>query len=341
MGRTSYGVGPDNVARVVIGAGSLRWMLAKRTVQIWLALGAVWIVWSSTYLAIRVVVETLPPLLSAATRWAVAGSALYLIASRRGDRRDRPTRRHWRNAAVIGTALCLGGNGVVAMAEQRIESGTAALLVATVPLWVALFEWVRHRARLSSPVIVGLVVGFAGTAILVKPGGARAVDLFGAGLVLLAAAVWAAGSLFSRRAELPRRPLVAAGMEMICGGIACALAGSIGGELGRFDLSAVSRASVIGVGYLIVFGSLIGFTCYVWTFRNVPTSLATTYAYVNPLIAVILGALLLDERITATTVAGGLVIVLAVAIIVTATSGGVKTDEEVEHADLATNEVIA
>jgi len=303
-------------------------MLSRRSVQVWGALGAVWVIWGSTYLAIRVVIETFPPLLAMSMRWTGAGLVLFTIAVRRGDRSDRPTARQWRSAAVIGTALCLGGNGVVAVAEHRIASGTAALLVATVPLWVAVFEWARYRARLSRTVVIGLVVGFAGTAILVKPGGDGAVDVVGASLVLLAAALWAGGSLYSRRADLPARPLVAAGMEMICGGIACFLAAAIGGEIGRFDAGGLSRSSAIALGYLAVFGSIVAFTSYVWSFRNVPTSLATTYAYVNPLIAVILGTVIASEALSAATIVGGLVIVAAVAIIVTATGGGVRSEEE-------------
>jgi len=312
-------------------------MLARRSVQIWAALGAVWVIWGSTYLAIRFVVETMPPLLSASIRWMIGGSVLYLIAIRRGDRSDRPTLRQWRSAAIVGTALCLGGNGLVAIAEQRVESGTAALLVATVPLWVAVFEWGRHRARLSPPVLAGLVIGFAGTAVLVKPGGDGAVDAGGASLVLLAAALWAAGSLYSRHAELPSRPLVAAGMEMICGSVACAIAGIAGGEIGRFDVAAISQSSAFALLYLAAFGSIIGFTSYVWTFRNVPTSLATTYAYVNPLIAVILGNLLASERFTSTMLIGGGIIVVAVAVIVTATGGGVRSEGETIAPDLAAN----
>ncbi len=303
-------------------------MLSRRSVQVWGALGAVWVIWGSTYLAIRVVIETFPPLLAMSMRWMAAGLVLFTIAVRRGDRSDRPTARQWRSAAIIGTALCLGGNGVVAVAEHRVASGTAALLVATVPLWVAVFEWARYRARLSRAVVIGLVVGFAGTAVLVKPGGDAAVDAIGASLVLLAAAIWAGGSLYSRRADLPARPLVAAGMEMICGGIACFLAGTMGGEIGRFDAGALSRSSAIALGYLAVFGSIVAFTSYVWSFRNVPTSLATTYAYVNPLIAVVLGVVIASEALIATTVVGGLVIVVAVAIIVTATGGGVRSEDE-------------
>jgi len=319
-------------------------MPRPRALTVVAALGVVYVIWGSTYLAIRIVIETLPPFLMASARWIVGGVVLYVFAIRRGDGSDRPTLTHWRSAAVIGTALCLGGNGLVAVAEQRVASGTAALLVATVPLWLVLFEWLRHRVKPSKPVSAGLVVGFIGTGILVLPGGAGAVDPSGAGLVLLAGAIWAAGSLYARRARLPSRPLVAAGMEMIMGGIALLVAATIVGEWARLDLRGVSRSSGIALAYLAVFGSIVAFTSYVWLLRNVQTSLVATYAYVNPLVAVVLGSLIADERLTATMIAGGLVIVAAVALIVTASGGTPRAADEPpieERPDLASQELPA
>jgi drug/metabolite transporter (DMT)-like permease len=306
----------------------------------WLALLIVYVIWGSTYLAIRVVIRTMPPLLSAGTRWVIAGTAMYAFAIRKGDRADRPTRRHWLNAAVIGTALCLGGNGLVSIAERRITSGMAALLVATVPLFTAAFDFLRSRARIPPIVVGGLALGFGGTAVLVRPShGAGHVDAFGALLVLAASAAWAAGSLFARRASLPERQFVATGMEMLCGGLALWVVGSLGGEISRFHPSAVSGESFLALGYLIVFGSLTAFTAYVWLLRNERTSIVTTYAYVNPLVAVILGALILNETITATTLLGGSIIVIAVAIIV---SSGARAPEPVpadEQRDLSAQEL--
>lgn len=312
--------------------------------KVWAALAAVYIVWGSTYLAIRFAVETLPPFLMAAARWLVAGGILYAWSIRRGDRSDRPTAEHWRNAAVIGAALCFGGNGLVAVAENRISSGAAALLVATVPLWLATLEWLRFRVRLSRWAVAGILIGFGGTAILVLPGGEGAVDVTGAGLVLLASLLWSAGSLFARRAALPARPLLGAGMQMIAGGVVLVVAGAIGGEFGRLDLEAASAKSLLAVGYLALFGSIVGFSSYVWALRNAPTSLVSTYAYVNPVVAVLLGAAFASEAITTTTIVGGLVIVVAVAIIVTATGGGARAPDEVapaERPDLASEQLPA
>ena len=287
------------------------------TPRAWVALSLVYVVWGSTYLAIRVVVRTLPPLLSAGSRWVIAGTIMMAIGRRGLRAGSRPTARHWRNAAIIGTALLFGGNGLVSVAERRVTSGMAALLVATVPLFIALFEWIAFRTRPRPAVVVGILMGFAGTAVLVRPRtGSGHVDLTGALVVVAAAATWAAGSLFARKADLPDRPVLATGMQMLCGGAVIFVVATIGGEWGRLHPSHVSATSLIGVGYLIVFGSLIGFSSYAWLIRNAKTSIVATYAYVNPLVAVFLGALILNEKITATTVAGGSIIVAAVALIV-------------------------
>ena len=291
---------------------------AGLSAKVWLALAAVYVVWGSTYLAIAYVIESVPPFLGAGARWLLAGAILYAAGARGRDPADRPTSAQWRNAAIIGTALCLGGNGLVSLSERRIPTGMAALLVATVPLFAVAFEFARHRARLARPVIVGLVLGFAGTALLVGSRGNGRVDVVGALLVLSASVFWVTGSLFSRDADLPRRPMVAVGMEMLCGGSALLAAGALGGEFGRFHPGHVSRASLLALGYLIVVGSLVAFQCYAWLLRNVKTPIALSYAYVNPLVAVMLGWAIRHERITATTIAGGTIVVVAVALIVSA-----------------------
>lgn len=284
----------------------------------WIALWVVYIVWGSTYLAIAVVIETLPPFLSASVRWLVAGSLmLAFVAVRRGFT-QRPTAVHWRNAAVVGVLLVAGGNGLVSLAEQRITSGMAALLVALVPLLIGAFDALASRKLPHPVVMVGLLLGFAGVAILVSPRqGAGAVDTAGALLVVGAATAWAAGSVFAGRVRLPQQPLVATGMEMLCGAAALIVMGLLHGEAGRFDLFGASRASLIALGYLIVFGSLITFTAYTWLLRTAPTAVTATYAYVNPIVAVALGALIRSEAITPTTILGGAVIVAAVMTIVT------------------------
>jgi drug/metabolite transporter (DMT)-like permease len=309
----------------------------------WLALLTVYIIWGSTYLAIRVAVRTVPPLLAAGGRWTLAGILMLTFGLRHrngsGERPSWPSARQWLSTAIIGTALCLGGNGLVSVAEKRISSGMAALLIATVPLFVALFDFARNRARMPMSVIAGLALGFGGTAVLVRPQhGAGAVDTVGALTVLAAGAAWAAGSLYARNAPLPERPAVATGMEMLCGGIASLIVSAIGGDFGRFHPGAVSTRSLLAIGYLVVFGSLVAFSAYVWLLRNVRISIVTTYAYVNPLVAVLLGWLILNEHVTSTVFVGGSIIIAAVAIIV-ASSGDRRPPADSNRADLAMEEL--
>ena len=297
--------------------------------SVWGALVTVWIVWGSTYLAIRVAVRTIPPLMMGSIRFLIAGGLLYLFSVRRGERiEDRPTATHWRSAFIIGTALLLGGNGLVSFAEQRVPSGIAALLVATVPLWLAVGDRVRYGRRLSWQTVVGLAIGFGGVVFLVGQSGAGRIDSLGAAALVAASMFWAAGSLYSRHAPLPRRPLVGTGMEMLAGGVVLAVASIATGELGRLDLERVSGESVLGLAYLIVFGSWVGFTAYIWLLRNTRTSLVGTYAYVNPVVAVLLGWALLGETITVRTLLAGAVIVVGVALIVTSRSPA-RSDEAV------------
>ena len=309
-----------------------------------MALVAVYIIWGSTYLAIRVAIRTIPPFLAAGVRWSIAGVAMLSFGMRsrdeNGERPARPSARQWFSAAVIGTALCLGGNGLVSVAEKRISSGMAALLIATVPLFAALFDFVRNRARMRAAVLAGLGLGFAGTAILVRPQhGAAHVDGIGALTVLVAAALWAAGSLYARTAPLPPKPAVSTGMEMLCGGIALLLASAAGGDFGRFHPGDVSWRSLVAIAYLLVFGSLVAFSAYVWLLRNVRISIVTTYAYVNPLVAVFLGWLILNERVTSTVFIGGSIIIAAVAIIVAWGGERRALPEDMNRADLAMEEL--
>lgn len=286
---------------------------------VWAALAVIYVVWGSTYLAIRFTIETLPPMLSASFRFLVAGALLYGFAIRRGDPdTDRPGLPQWRSAAIVGGLLFLGGNGGVVWAEQRIPSGVAALLVATVPLWMALIGYAALRERLPKIAVAGLVVGFAGTALLIRPTGEGSIDTLGALVVVGGSLSWAIGSLYSRRAPLPSRPLVSASMQLLCGGAALGIVGSAAGELGRIEPSAFSRSSMLALGYLIAFGTLAAFPCYTWLLRAAPTSLVSTYAYVNPVVAVALGWAFADERVEPLTILAGGIVVTAVAMIVTA-----------------------
>ena len=282
-------------------------------------MAAVYVVWSTTYLAIKVVNETLPTLLATAVRFLVAGAVLYGIAIRRGDRvGDRPTRRNWRAATIVAVLLFICGNAGVAWGERTIPSGLAALVIATVPLWIAVIDRIVFHHRQPPLVIGGLVLGFVGAAILVQGSISGHVDTTGLLVVIGASIAWASGSLYQRRAPLPRRTFVSAGMQMLIAGVILIVLSAAAGEFGHIDTSTFSRASVLALAYLIVFGSWLGFTSYLWLLRNARTSLVSTYAYVTPVGAVILGAVVLDEAITARTVVAGLLIVVAVAIIISA-----------------------
>jgi drug/metabolite transporter (DMT)-like permease len=298
------------------GAGA-----ARPGVRIWLALGTVYILWGSTYLGIKYAIDTIPPLLMGSLRFLVAGGVLYLLAIRTGDTRgDHVGTRQWLAALVIGGALLVGGNGGVILAEQYAPTGVVALLVATAPLWMAIIDRVVFGRRLPGLVIVGLLVGFGGVAFLIGSPGSGHINLFGAALALAAPLCWASGSVFTRHVRLPIRPLVAASMEMLWAALLFGIASILTGELARIQWQHVSTTSIVALLYLIVFGSLVGFSAYVWLLRSAPLSLVSTYAYVNPVVAVILGGIFLGEAINARLVIAGGIIILAVALIVVARS---------------------
>lgn len=293
-------------------------LVDRRSAGVVAALATVYVVWGSTYLAIALAIETLPPLLTAAVRFLVAGALLYALA-RRFDAppAQRPDRRQWLAAAVTGAFLLSIGNGGVTWAQQTVPSGVAALVIASIPLWIAVLGRAFFRERLSLLAAVGIGVGFAGVALLVNPVGG-AIDPVGGLLLVLAAAGWSVGTLLSRGTRLTVSPLVGAGMQMLCGGALLAVAGVAAGELGEIRPAEVSSRSVVGLLYLIVFGSIVAFSAYVWLLRNAATSLVATYAYVNPVVAVFLGWLVLDEAISARTLVAGGIVLAAVALIVSA-----------------------
>jgi drug/metabolite transporter (DMT)-like permease len=278
-----------------------------------LALATVYLVWGSTYLAIRVTDRTMPPLLMSSVRFLIAGGALYAFASRG---RARPTAREWGAAAIVGAALLLLGNGGVAWAETRLESGLAALIVAIIPLWVAVMDRVFFGRRLSRTAVLGLVIGFAGVALLVRPGGGG--DAFAALALVVTTSAWAGGSLYARGATLPESPLLAAAMQMLTASVFLGVAGLAMGEASDVHASSFATKQVIAFAYLVVVGSLIAFSAYAWLLKNVRISLVATYAFVNPVVAVALGTLFLAEPIGWTTVVAGAAIVVAVVLIVTA-----------------------
>ncbi len=287
--------------------------------RVWIALGTVYVVWGSTYLAIRWTVETVPPFTSGATRFLVAGVLVGVAARlRRGRGTWRIERLRIRNAAVCGALTLAGGNGVLVLAETRVPSGLAALLVAVVPLWLVLLRrFVGDRTPALT--VAGVLVGLAGVALLLLPGsGGKHVDVGYAALILLAALSWSVGSLLVTRTAVPSEPAMLSSIEMVAGGAVLLVAGAARGEFARVHLGDISGKSWLSLAYLVIFGSIVAFSAYLYALANAPTSLVATYAYVNPVVAVALGVMLAGEHLTASEVMGGLVIVASVVLVVSA-----------------------
>jgi drug/metabolite transporter (DMT)-like permease len=284
---------------------------------LFVAFAIVYVVWGSTYLAIRFAIETLPPFLMAGARFLVAGGVLY-ASSRLLGGAARPTAAHWRSTAVLGVLLLLAGNGLVVWAEHRVASGIAALVVGIVPCFVVLLEWLRPGgARPTWRVVAGMLLGLAGLAWLLGPdaimGGGR-VDFLGVAALVLASLTWAVGSIYVRHAAVPS-PFLSSGMQMLAGGGALLVLGLALGEPWTFDVAAVSARSTLGWLYLIVFGSIVGFSAYIWLLRVSTPARVSTYAYVNPVVAVLLGWVLADEPLTLRTLIAAAVIVSGVVLI--------------------------
>jgi drug/metabolite transporter (DMT)-like permease len=286
--------------------------LGASTPAVWTALAAIYVIWGATYLGMEIAMESMPPFLMASARFLIAGAILYAVFRPR----ERPARRHWVSTAIVGFFLLVGGNAMVAVAQGRIDTGVAALIVATLPLWLALFDFGVTRRRLAAQSALGIVVGFGGIALLVRPGGD--IDLLGAVVCLLAPISWAIGSLYARQVGRPRTLLLGTGMEMLAGGAILAVIGLAAGE--RVDVAAVSTRSWVALGGLVLFGSIVAYSCYVWLLHVAPMELVGTYAYVNPVIAVLLGAAFLSESITLWVLVSGAAIVASVALIVRAQS---------------------
>ncbi|MEV6103593.1 EamA family transporter [Streptomyces sp. NPDC051940] len=300
------------------GGGGTHPPAPQRTgAAVWGALAIVYVVWGSTYLAIRVTVETVPPFLSAGGRFVVAGLILAaIVAWRRGAGALRVTGRQLASAALVGLLLLLGGNGLVVLAETSVPSGLAALLVAGVPVWIVLLRRLSGE-RPGAATFGGVGLGVAGLAVLTVPGFSGDVGLGGVLTVVAGTLLWSLGSFASGRLPMPRDPLAASALEMVAGGLGCLLMGLGRGEQHDLVLGEISGRSWFALGYLVVFGSLVAFTAYVWLLHSAPLSLTATYAYVNPVVAVLLGALILDEALTWSVVLGGAVVVSGVCLIVT------------------------
>lgn len=305
--------------------------MGKRTMVL-VCFAAVYVLWGATYLGMRVAVESIPPHLMSGLRFFIVGAIFYPLF--RLTSREKPTLSQWRTAIVVGVLLCLCGNGTVAWAERIVPSGLAALLVATVSLWMVLIEWLRPGGRRPAPrVLVGFVLGFIGMAILIGPkhlGGADRINPWGALALILASLAWASGSIYSRHHPLPRTPLLAAGMEMLAGGVGLLLFSAIRGDLRDFHFANVTLRSWLGLLYLIVFGSALGFSAYAYILKHSTAARVATYAFVNPVVALLLGWLIANEPLSFRTLGASVVILAAVVLVIAAPhQDPIRADEAV------------
>ncbi len=287
-------------------------------IKIIVAFAAIYVIWGSTYLAIKISIETIPPFLMASSRFLIAGGLLYAIARLRGA--EKPTRAHWKSAAILGSLMFLAGNGALTWAELKVPSGLAALLLSVIPLWMVLLHHLEMRRRLGAQIILGLVLGLVGIGVLVGPrellGGGQVIPS-GAVVLILGSLGWSLGSLRSRRMEMPKSSLLSASMEMLAGGAGLMLLALATGEGRTLLHPEVSLRSILAVGYLVCFGSLVAFTSYTWLLGVTSPSRVATYAYVNPVIAVFIGWALGNEILNLRVAAATFVIISAVALIIT------------------------
>lgn len=297
------------------------------------AFAAIYLIWGSTYLAIRFAIETLPPFLMAAVRFLAAGGAMYLWARLRGV--SAPLRRQWTAAALVGGLMLVFGVGGVSWAEQRVPSGAAALIVTVGPLWMVLVDWLFFGGpRPSGRVVLGILLGFSGVILLIGPEqvvGAGRIDMLGAGVILVGTVTWSFGSLYSRGSQLPDSPILATGMEMLAGGVLLLLVAIAFGELARTDVAHISARSILATGYLAVFGSIVALSAYLWLLKVDTPARVISHAYVNPVVAVFLGWALADEPLNARTVAATMIIIAGV-LAITRRERPQIASVEMEHA---------
>ena len=312
----------------------------SQVVKIVLAFAAIYTIWGTTYLGIRIAVETMPPFFMAGTRFLIAGVLIFGILRARGA--PMPRRLHWRSAVIIGAFLLVGGNGLVTWSEQQVPSSTAALVVATMPLWMALFDWLIFKgSRPGKRVTIGLLLGLIGIVLLIGPGqilGTAGFSLIALLILLLAPILWSLGSLYSRGADLPDDTFMSTAMEMLAGGALLLVVGLLTGEASRLNIAAFSTQSLAAFAYLTIFGSIVAFTAYIWLLKVVQPTKVATYTYINPVFAVFLGWLILSEAITPITIAAVIIIIFAVIMITMREPKPAplkeQTDEPTSHAAL-------
>ena len=295
-------------------------MAATNRTAIILAFAAVYLIWGSTYLGILFAIQSIPPFLMAGVRYSTAGLIMYGLTRAQGA--ARPGRATWKPAAIIGACLLLGGNGGVTISEKYIDSGLAAVVIATVPIYITLLGWLTGTAPRPKPIVwMGLIGGFIGVALLLghtaqATGGHR--PGLGIGILLCSSFIWSAGSLYSRTVKGAPSPFLAAGQQMICGGALLIIAGFITGEHRGFDPRHITWLSLGAFIYLVVIGALVGFTAYIWLLRHCDPAKVATYAYVNPVVAMILGTFFAHETLSGRAVAGAILIIGSVAMVITA-----------------------
>jgi len=309
---------------------SVRQRLENKNIKIIVAFAAIYIIWGTTYLGIRVAIETIPPFLMAGTRFIIAGVIAFVFLRARGA--PMPKRIHWRSAAIIGAFLIVGGNGLVTWSEQDVPSGIAALAVATMPIWMVLIGWLFFKTNsINKRIILGLILGFIGIGLLLGPGqlfGTPTFKLTSLLVLMMAPILWSFGSHYSRGAKLPDNIFMSTAMEMLIGGLLLIAAAFLTGEHNRLDIAEVSTRSVLAMLYLTVFGSIVALTAYVWLLKKAQPTRVVTYTYVNPIIAVFLGWLVFSEPVTGLTLAAVVVIVAAVILITTTQTRQPETKTE-------------
>ena len=302
----------------------------KITLPVMAALGAVYFFWGTTYLGMKFAIETIPPLTMLGMRFGTAGALLYAYKRLRGL--PAPTSQEWRGASRVGALMLLGGTGGVVWAEQFVPSNIAAIIIATVPLWILLIRWlIQREGRPGGLSLAGILLGFSGIVLLVASTGSLKAggNWIGQLALVIAALLWATGSLYSRVATLPKAPLLAISMQMLAGGLFCFVAGGISGEWALLNWSAISLRSLLALAWLVTFGSLVGFSCYIWLLKAADPTLVSTYAYVNPVVAVSLGWFLAGESLNAGSLVATAVIVFSVILITRGqTAAGVSPQKQ-------------